>query len=163
MQELWDTDEIYSMLYTEKTEQSRFINFHIAPGSREEEEYGSLVNYMADEIARAFKKEKYDYNWTGMYRQFPTRSLASYYIRRFFDIDETRYKINILSRDVLDAIQDRIFPYDYNMYHAIFGLAIGDTLGVPYEFEKRGTFECKGMIGYVATISLQEPGPMIHR
>ena len=148
MQELWDTDEIYPMLYTEKTEQSRFINFHIAPGSREEEEYGSLVNYMADEIARAFKKEKYDYNWTGMYRQFPTRSLASYYIRRFFDIDETRYKINILSRDVLDAIQDRIFPYDYNMYHAIFGLAIGDALGVPYEFEKRGTFECKGMIGY---------------
>ncbi|MBQ2657120.1 MAG: ADP-ribosylglycohydrolase family protein [Erysipelotrichaceae bacterium] len=148
MQELWDTDEIYPMLYTEKTEQSRFINFHIAPGSREEEEYGSLVNYMADEIARAFKKEKYDYNWTGMYRQFPTRSFASYYIRRFFDIDETRYKINILSRDVLDAIQDRIFPYDYNMYHAIFGLAIGDALGVPYEFEKRGTFECKGMIGY---------------
>lgn len=31
---------------------------------------------------------------------------------------------------------------------AIFGLAIGDALGVPYEFKDRGTFECTGMVGY---------------
>lgn len=148
MQELWDSDEVYPMLYTEKTDQSIFVNLHIMPGSKEEEEYGSLVNCMADEIAKEFKKKKYDYSWTGMYRQFPTQSSTWYYIEQFFDVDKTRYKINILSRDVLDAIQDRIYPYDYDMYHAIFGLAIGDALGVPFEFEERGTFECEGMTGY---------------
>ena len=31
---------------------------------------------------------------------------------------------------------------------AVFGLAIGDALGVPYEFKKRGAFECTEMTGY---------------
>lgn len=31
---------------------------------------------------------------------------------------------------------------------AVYGAAIGDALGVPYEFKKRDTFECQGMIGY---------------
>lgn len=31
---------------------------------------------------------------------------------------------------------------------AIYGLAIGDALGVPVEFEKRGTYEIKTMIGF---------------
>ena len=30
---------------------------------------------------------------------------------------------------------------------AVYGLAIGDALGVPYEFKKRGSFECTGMAG----------------
>lgn len=30
----------------------------------------------------------------------------------------------------------------------IYGLAVGDALGVPYEFRARGTFECTDMIGY---------------
>lgn len=30
---------------------------------------------------------------------------------------------------------------------AIYGLAIGDALGVPYEFKERGTFYCNDMIG----------------
>lgn len=30
----------------------------------------------------------------------------------------------------------------------IYGLAVGDALGVPYEFMPRGTFECANMIGY---------------
>lgn len=34
------------------------------------------------------------------------------------------------------------------LYDAIFGLAIGDALGVPYEFKKRGTFLCTDMVGY---------------
>lgn len=31
---------------------------------------------------------------------------------------------------------------------AVYGAAVGDALGVPYEFKRRGTFECTGMIGY---------------
>ena len=30
----------------------------------------------------------------------------------------------------------------------IYGLAVGDALGVPYEFRPRGAFECTDMIGY---------------
>lgn len=30
---------------------------------------------------------------------------------------------------------------------AIYGLAVGDALGVPFEFEERGTFYCKNMVG----------------
>jgi len=29
----------------------------------------------------------------------------------------------------------------------VYGLAVGDALGVPYEFRPRGTFECSGMVG----------------
>lgn len=31
---------------------------------------------------------------------------------------------------------------------AIYGFAVGDALGVPFEFKKRGTFTCDGMTGY---------------
>lgn len=31
---------------------------------------------------------------------------------------------------------------------AIYGLAVGDALGVPYEFKNRGEFYCSDMIGY---------------
>lgn len=34
------------------------------------------------------------------------------------------------------------------LHDAILGLAIGDALGVPFEFKKRGTFHCTDMIGY---------------
>lgn len=32
------------------------------------------------------------------------------------------------------------------MCSCIYGLAVGDALGVPYEFRERGTFECTGMM-----------------
>ena len=31
---------------------------------------------------------------------------------------------------------------------AIYGLAVSDALGVPYEFKPRGTFTCEGMVGH---------------
>lgn len=31
---------------------------------------------------------------------------------------------------------------------AVYGFAVGDALGVPYEFRQRGSFRCKGMTGY---------------
>lgn len=33
------------------------------------------------------------------------------------------------------------------MRACVYGLAVGDALGVPYEFRERGTFECTGMAG----------------
>ena len=30
----------------------------------------------------------------------------------------------------------------------VYGQAVGDALGVPFEFRKRGTFECTDMVGY---------------
>ena len=34
------------------------------------------------------------------------------------------------------------------LYDAIFGFAIGDVLGVPYEFQERGSFLCTDLTGY---------------
>ena len=31
---------------------------------------------------------------------------------------------------------------------AVYGFAVGDALGVPYEFKPRGAFKCKGMTGF---------------
>ena len=39
-------------------------------------------------------------------------------------------------------------PFTSKLYDAILGLAIGDALGVPYEFEQRGSFICSDMVGY---------------
>lgn len=36
----------------------------------------------------------------------------------------------------------------YKLKDAIYGLAVGDALGVPFEFEERNSFECTDMIGY---------------
>lgn len=36
--------------------------------------------------------------------------------------------------------------YDMDLMRScVYGLAVGDALGVPYEFRERGTFECTGM------------------
>ena len=38
--------------------------------------------------------------------------------------------------------------YDRDLMRScVYGLAVGDALGVPYEFRGRGTFECTGMAG----------------
>lgn len=43
---------------------------------------------------------------------------------------------------------DNYVEYDRDLMRScIYGLAVGDALGVPYEFRERGTFECTGMVG----------------
>ncbi len=37
---------------------------------------------------------------------------------------------------------------DRKLYDAVMGFAIGDALGVPFEFRQRGHFTCTGMVGY---------------
>ena len=37
---------------------------------------------------------------------------------------------------------------DKKLRDAVYGLAIGDALGVPFEFSGRGSFECTKMVGY---------------
>lgn len=42
---------------------------------------------------------------------------------------------------------DNYVEYDRDLMRScIYGLAVGDALGVPYEFCERGTFECTGMV-----------------
>lgn len=36
----------------------------------------------------------------------------------------------------------------YLLKSSIYGLAVGDALGVPWEASKRDTFKCSGMRGY---------------
>lgn len=42
----------------------------------------------------------------------------------------------------------RIIATEKQIYAGIMGLAVGDALGVPYEFRKRDTFKCEGMTGW---------------
>ncbi len=39
---------------------------------------------------------------------------------------------------------------------AVYGLAVGDALGVPFEFKARGTFRATGMVGFGT--HRQQPG-----
>lgn len=41
-----------------------------------------------------------------------------------------------------------IVASEEQIYAGIMGLAVGDALGVPYEFRKRDTFKCEGMTGW---------------
>ena len=42
-------------------------------------------------------------------------------------------------------IPEGMRPSFYTLRDAVYGAAVGDALGVPYEFRDRGTFECTGM------------------
>ena len=35
-----------------------------------------------------------------------------------------------------------------NVRDCIYGQAVGDALGVPFEFRGQDTFECTGMVGF---------------
>lgn len=42
-------------------------------------------------------------------------------------------------------IPERMLPSFYTLRDAVYGAAVGDALGVPYEFSGRDSFECTGM------------------
>ena len=54
-------------------------------------------------------------------------------------------------RDALGAliregdIPEHMRPSFFTLRDAVYGAAVGDALGVPYEFQGRGSFECTGM------------------
>ena len=48
----------------------------------------------------------------------------------------------------LDGSEVEYKRHNGDLSDAVYGAVIGDALGVPYEFNERGTFECKGMVGY---------------
>ena len=155
--EYFETDDIrrFAVLFTEREDQSQYVNFHPNKESKAYKEYVELVETTAERIAndihtgeRLPSLNKYDYHWKGLCRHYTTCLLMRTFYLYDMDIDESYIKMNIMSSDVLDAVQRRLFPYNQKLYAAIFGLAIGDALGVPYEFEERGSFECTDMTGY---------------
>lgn len=47
----------------------------------------------------------------------------------------------------MSTADNNYVEYDRDLMRScIYRLAIGDALGVPYEFCARGTFECTGMV-----------------
>ena len=140
----------YRMIFTEKQDQEKYVNFHPVVDSAAYREYLQIVDRIAHQIVeedRYFTKA-FDYQWRGEEKHFNlSMGIRAWYLYKSKE-DFSNYKLNIMSSDVLDAVQRLVFPYDKILYDAVFGLAIGDALGVPYEFMKRGTFKCTGMIGY---------------
>lgn len=47
-------------------------------------------------------------------------------------------------------IPDEYLPIRQGLRDAVYGAAVGDALGVPFEFKQRDTFECVDMVGYGA-------------
>ena len=57
------------------------------------------------------------------------------------------YKIHKRSHDTDEIKADRDAGNRY-LRDAVYGFILGDALGVPFEFRKRGTFQCTDMVGY---------------
>ena len=53
-----------------------------------------------------------------------------------------------MGENIINKKRDTVLIGDTKLYQSVLGFAIGDALGVPYEFMERGTFECKDMTGY---------------
>ncbi len=146
-----DSIEHYHMLFTEIEDQSQYVNVHPDKCSPAYREYTAAVRRIAQQIADEgtfYGLQNYDYHWTGGYFHFwLCLSLRLHYL---YETSENLagYKLSVMSEDVAEAVRELVFPYNKQLYDAIFGLAIGDALGVPYEFMPRGSFTCRDMTGY---------------
>ncbi|MBR4204460.1 MAG: ADP-ribosylglycohydrolase family protein [Clostridia bacterium] len=148
--EAGDESEHYDMIFTEKEDQSKYVNVHPDPTSDQYREYRELVEDIARRIVdenRFYALKRYDWDWDGAYRHYSTCSgirswyLYEYEIEKYFP----EYKLSTMSEDVLEAVRKKVFPYDRRLYCAVFGLAIGEALGLPFETKERGTFTCADM------------------
>ena len=146
-----DEEEHFDMIFTEKEDQTKYINVHPNLSSSEYQEYRQKVCEIARRVASEkefFALKEYDYHWEEPYRRYSTSlGIRTWYLYKMRK-ELSRYKLSVMSYDVLDVLQKLVFPYDQKLYHAIFGLAIGDALGVPFEFKSRGEFNCEGVSGY---------------
>ena len=149
--DIGDESDHFDMIFTEKEDQSKYINFHPKKESEEYKGYLSLVNCIAKKIIdenKFYALKKYDYHWEGAYRHYETcMAIRALYLYKASE-DLSNYKLNIMSEDILNKLQNLIYPYNKQLYDAIFGFAIGDALGVPYEFQERGSFLCTDLTGY---------------
>ena len=135
-------------LFYEKKNQKQFINFHPDKTNEEYQEYLIQVKKIADDVMSEGYDflYRYDYQWEELYRSLDTSMIIR--LVNLKHIDTNTIKCNVMSYDILEEIQNRLFPYNQKLYHAIFSFVIGDALGVPYEFEERGSFRCFGMRGH---------------
>lgn len=59
------------------------------------------------------------------------------------------FHLHARTKNQLESIHTGTPPVEVEKLKSImYGLAIGDALGVPYEFQQRDTFNCIGMIGH---------------
>ena len=143
--------ERWFLIFTEKEDQSRYVNIRPDKQSAEYTAYRELVRKIAGEIAGEntfYALKDYGRQWEGAERVYGLPCAIR--IRYLYGREEelSGCKMNVLSRDVAEELRRTVFPYNKKLYDAVFGLVIGDALGVPYEFKRRGTFECTGMTGY---------------
>lgn len=59
------------------------------------------------------------------------------------------FHLHARTKNQLESIHTGTPPVEVEKLKSVmYGLAIGDALGVPYEFQQRDTFNCIGMIGH---------------
>ena len=108
-----DESDHFDMIFTEKEDQSKYINFHPKKDSEEYKVYLSLVNCIAKKIIdenKFYVLKKYDYQWEEPYRHYETcMAIRSSYLYKMSE-DLAKYKLNTMSEDVLDQVQSMGYP-----------------------------------------------------
>ena len=108
-----DCVDHFVMLFTEKEDQSQYVNYHPDIHSGEYAAYLETVRKIAKEIVDkgSFTGLRgYDYQWEGAYRYYglAVNLRANYLYKREEDL--SAYKMNIMSLDVLNEIQRLRYP-----------------------------------------------------
>lgn len=108
-----DCVDHFVILFTEKEDQSQYVNYHPDIHSGEYAAYLETVRKIAKEIVDkgSFTGLRgYDYQWEGAYRYYglAVNLRANYLYKREEDL--SAYKMNIMSLDVLNEIQRLRYP-----------------------------------------------------
>lgn len=111
--EAGDDEDHFDMIFTEKLDQSQYVNFHPDVDSEEYQSYMCLVNRIAQMIVdedEFYALNKHDYRWSGASRYYYTQLGIRLQYLYEMEKDLSKYKLNIMSADVLDAIERIKFP-----------------------------------------------------